>query len=100
MLQTAPPLRLPFRKVVRSPGRHGSVRATKEAALEALAETKARVSQAMEDTVAIRSSESMDEVARASVPRPSRPQPQSIVPKDLLPARFGRSGTLSTAQMR
>ena len=54
-----------FRQVIRAPGRHGSVRATKEAALQALAETKARVSQAMEDTVAIKSGDSIDEVPGA-----------------------------------
>ena len=71
VLQSAPAPHCPFRQIIRAPGRHGSVRATKEAALQALADTKARVSQAMEDTVAIRSNGSMDEVSRA----PSSPHP-------------------------
>jgi len=72
----APPS--PFRQVIRSPGRHGSIRATREAALQALAETKARVSQAMEDTVAIKSGDSIDEAPGELTPGPM-PQPSPFM---------------------
>ena len=54
--------------MIRAPGRHGSIRATREAALQALAETKARVGQAMEDTVAIRNGDSLDDAPGGLTP--------------------------------